>query len=107
LAGFERKNKHEQDSIILDWYWFAEAMRYGRRQVWYCLPYDGSWCEDMQDVLNIAQGHKLCKKGLCLVMGIGHDRFQSIRHASIKGVIPHHKAVGKKATMQSKPMTLV
>jgi hypothetical protein len=96
LAGFERKNKREQDSIILDWYRFAEAMRYGCRQVWYCLPYDGSWCKDMEDVLNIAQGHKLCMKGLCLVMGIGHNRFQSIQHASIKGVIPCHKAVGGK-----------
>jgi hypothetical protein len=72
-------------------------MRYGRGQVWYCLLYDGSWCKDMEDVLNIAQGHKLCTKGLCSVMGIGHNRFQSIRHASIKGVIPRHKAVGKKS----------
>ncbi len=83
--------------IILDWYRFAQAMRYGRRQVWYCLPYDGSWCKDMEDVLNIAQDHKLCTKGLCLVMGIGHNRFQSIRHTSIKGVIPRHKAVGEKS----------
>jgi hypothetical protein len=97
LAGFERKNKHEQDSIILDQYRFAEALRYGRRQVWYCLLYDRTWCEDMEDVLNIAQGHKLCTKGLCSVMGIGHNRFQSIRHASIKGIIPSHKAVGKKS----------
>ncbi len=96
MAGFERINKHEKDSIILDWYRFAEAMRYGRRQVWYCLPYDGTWCEDMEDVLNTARGHKLCTKGLCLVMGIRNERFQSIRHASIKGIIPPHKAVGKR-----------
>jgi hypothetical protein len=96
LAGFERKNKHEQDIVILDWYQFAEAMRYGRRQVWYCLPYNGTWCDDMEDVLNTAQGHKLCTKGLCLVMSIENERFQSIRHASIKGIIPPHKAVGKR-----------
>jgi hypothetical protein len=51
----------------------------------------------MEDVLNIAQGHKLCTKGLCSVMGIGHNRFQSIWHASIKGIISPHKAVEKKS----------
>jgi hypothetical protein len=37
-----------------------------------------------------------CTKGLCLVLGIGNERFQSIRHASIKGINPLHKAVGKR-----------
>jgi hypothetical protein len=40
-------------------------------------------------------------------MGIGHNQFQSIRRASINGIIPHHKAVGKEATMQSMTMTLL
>jgi hypothetical protein len=97
LTGFERKKLRNQDSIILDWYQFAEAMRFGRRQIWYCLPYDGTLCTDMGGVLNEAQTHKLCTKGLCLVLNIGHNRFQSIRNASINGVIPPHKAVGKKS----------
>jgi hypothetical protein len=78
LAGFERKDKHEQDSIILDWYWFAEAIRYGRRQVWYCLPYNRTWCPNREDVLNAAQAHKLCTKRLCSVLGIRNERFKSI-----------------------------
>ena len=41
LTGFERKKLCDQDSIILDWYRFAEAMRFGHRQIWYCLPYNG------------------------------------------------------------------
>ena len=40
LTGFERKKLLDQDSIILDWYRFAEAMRFWRRQLWCCLPYD-------------------------------------------------------------------
>jgi len=96
LTGFERMKLRNQDSIILDWYRFAEAMRIGRRQIWYCLPYDGTWCTDMGGVLNAAQTHKLCTKGLSSVLNIGHNRFQSIRNASINGVIPPHKAVGGK-----------
>jgi hypothetical protein len=71
-------------------------MRYGCRQVWHCLPYKRNLVEDMEDVLNTAGGHKLCTKGLCLVMGIGNIRFEPIRHASIKGIISHHKVVGKR-----------
>ncbi len=81
----------------MDWYRFAKGMRSGCRQIWYCLPYDGTWCVDIEDVLDAAQAHKLCTKGLYLVMGIGHNRFQSIQHASINGIIPHHKAVGKRS----------
>ena len=47
LTGFERKKLRDQDSIILDWYRFGEAMRIGPRQIWYCLPYDGTLCTDM------------------------------------------------------------
>ena len=54
LTGFERKKPLDQDSIILDWYRFAEAMRFWRRQIWYCLPYDGTLCTDMGGVLNAA-----------------------------------------------------
>jgi len=97
LTGFERKKLRDQDSIILDWYRFAEAMRIGRRQIWYCLSYDGTWCTDMGGVLNAALTHKLCTKGLSSVLNIGHNRFQSIQNASINGVIPPHKAVGKKS----------
>jgi hypothetical protein len=59
LTGFERKNLCDQDSIILDWYRFAEAIQIGRIQIWYCLPYGGTWCTDMGDVLNAARTHKL------------------------------------------------
>ena len=96
LTGFERKKIHSQDSIILDWYRFAEAMRIGRRQIWYCLLYDRTWCTDMGGVLNAAQTNKLCTKGLSSVLNIGHKRFQSIQNASMNGVIPPHKAVGEK-----------
>ena len=59
LTGFERKKLRDQDSIILDWYRFAEAIQIGRIQIWYCLPYGGSWCTDMGGVLNAARTHKL------------------------------------------------
>ena len=48
-------------------------------------------------VLNAARTHKLCTKGLSLVLKIGHNRFQSIQNASINGVIPPHEAVGEKS----------
>ena len=66
LTGFERKKLLEQDSIILilDWYRFAEAMRIGCIKIWYCLPYDGTWCMDLGGVLNAAHTHQLCTKGL-------------------------------------------
>ncbi len=47
LTGFERKKLRDQDSIILDWYRFAEAIQIGRIQIWYCLLYGGTWCTDM------------------------------------------------------------
>ena len=78
LTGFKRKKLCDQDSIILDWYQFAEAMRFGHRQIWYCLPYNGTLCTDVGGVLNAARTHKLCTKGLCPVMNIGPTRFQSI-----------------------------
>ena len=96
LTGFERKKLCDRDSIILDWYRFAEA-RFGRRQIWYCLPYNGTLCTDTGGVLNAARTHKLCMKGLCLVMNIGPTRFQTIQNASINGVISPHKAVGGKS----------
>ena len=43
LTGFESKKLLGQDSIILDWYRFAGAMRIGCIQIWYCLLYDGTW----------------------------------------------------------------
>mgnify|MGYP006205656173 CR=1 FL=1 len=77
LTGFKRKKLCDQDSIILDWYRFAEAMRFGHRQIWYCLPYDGTWCTDMGGVLNAAQTHKLCTT----------KRLSSVLNIDLKGLM--------------------
>ena len=57
FAGFEQKNKHEQDRIVLDWHKYAEATRDWHREIWYCLPYDGTWCTDMEEAWSSEKIH--------------------------------------------------
>jgi hypothetical protein len=68
--------------------------------MWYCLPYDVSWCFDSDNydsIFEAAKGAKLCTLGMCSVMEIGGTRLKSIRAASAIGVMPRHKLVGRKS----------
>jgi hypothetical protein len=97
---FAMKTKYEQDSIILDWYKYSQAAKGGSKHMWYCLPYDVSWCFDSDNydsIFEAAKGAKLCTLGMCSVMEIGGTRFRSIRAASAIGVMPRHKLVGRKS----------
>lgn len=101
LVQFERKNKYDQDSIILEWYKYAIAARTGRRHMWYHLPYDATWTDDI-DCIRVSQAHTLCTRGMCSLLGIGKCRFTSIRGAAFGGVMPHHKGAGRKSNITIK-----
>ena len=58
LVQFERKNKYDQDCIILEWYKYAIATRTGK-YLWFCLPFDVSWTINI-DCVRASQAHKLC-----------------------------------------------
>ncbi len=58
LVQFERKNKYDQDSIILEWYKYAIAARTGHKHLWYCLPYNATWPVDI-NCLCPSQAHEL------------------------------------------------
>ncbi len=52
LLQFVRKSKYEKDSIILEWYKYANAARIAamigcRQQLWFCLPYDATLNTDI------------------------------------------------------------
>ena len=89
LLQFVRKSKYDQDSIILEWYKYAIAARIGRRQLWFCLPYDATLNTDI-DCLGASQKHRLCLLGMRSLLGIGGSRYRSIRAAASVGVMPRH-----------------
>ena len=75
LVQFERKNKYDQDCIILEWYKYAIATRTGK-YLWFCLPFDATWTINI-DCVRASQAHKLCSHGMCSLLGIGPWRYGS------------------------------
>jgi hypothetical protein len=64
LLQFVRKSKYDQDSIILEWYKYANAAKIAarigcgrrRQQPWFLLPYDVTFNTDI-DCLCVSQKH--------------------------------------------------
>ncbi len=78
LLQFVRKSKYNQDSIILEWYKYANAARIAamigcRQQLWFCLPYDATLKTGI-DCLRASQKHQLCLLGMRSLLGIGGSR---------------------------------
>jgi hypothetical protein len=108
LLQFVRKSKYDQDSIILEWYKYANAARIAamigcRQQLWFCLPYDVTFNTDI-DCLRASQKHRLCLLGMRSLLGIRGSRYISIRAAASVGVMPRHKGAGKKSNVTIKHM---
>ena len=58
---FAMKTKYEQHSIILDLYKYSQAAKGGNKHVWYCLPYNVSWCFDTDNYDSIFEAAKGAK----------------------------------------------
>ena len=106
LLQFVRKSKYDQDSIILEWYKYANAARIAamigcRQQLWFCLPCDATLNTNI-DCLRASQTHRLCLLGMHSLLGIGGSRYRSIRAAASNGVMPRHKGAGKKSNVTIK-----
>jgi hypothetical protein len=94
---FVRKSKYDQDSIILEWYKYANAARIAamigcRQQLWFCLPYDATLNTDI-DCLRASLKHRLCLLVMRSLLGIGGSRYRSIRAAASVGATPRHKYI--------------
>ena len=68
LLQFVKKNKYDQDTIILEWYKYAIAARIaamiGRSQpLWFCLPYDATLNTNIA-CLRASPKHRLCLLGM-------------------------------------------
>ena len=106
LLQFVRKSKYDQDSIILEWYKYANAARIAamigcRQQLWFCLPYYATLNTDI-DCLRASQKHRQCLLGMRSLMCIGGFRYRSIRAAASVGVMPRHKGAGKNSNVTIK-----
>jgi len=115
LTWFERRQKHEQDSIVFEWCRYVlhlkttNIQRRGRRNVTiFRLPY----LEDDTDAVvdEEVQTHLLCSKGLQVLLNFGRRRYLRIMNAAkSSAVLPTHKSTGKanyNSTTQSKIMSV-
>ena len=103
LTWFERRHKHEQDSIVFEWVRYVlilkgsnEQRKGMKNQKVFRLPFvdDGT---DAVDEKNGVQTHLLCKRGLVILLTFGERRYFSIRRAAMSSaVLPQHNSVGKK-----------
>ncbi len=73
-----------------------------RRMNWYMLPFRADDAKgddnssDTEEDIDFIRGKKVCTCGILKVMHMGHDRFHSVRTASITiGVPQPHKSTGK------------
>ena len=97
LVWFEKKNKYDQDSIILDWYRYAHQGK-GRKKL-YMLPYksNGDGATSSSDpTMATLRDAKVCSKGIQKVTFIGKSRFDTVASVSkTSGVMPVHKHTGR------------
>ena len=103
LTWFERRHKHEQDSIVFEWVRYVLILKGSNEQrkgmknkKVFRLPFvdDGT---DAIDDNNGVRTHLLCKKGLVILLTFGQSRYVSILRAAMSSaVLPDHKSIGKK-----------
>jgi hypothetical protein len=101
LTWFERRNKHEQDSIVFEWWRYVlilkpsndqkQGMKNGKV---FRLPFVEDGTDAVEDKVRT---HLLCKRGLYCLLTFGQTRYVSIRRAAISSaVLQDHKSIGKK-----------
>ncbi len=101
LTWFKRRQKHEQDSIVFEWWRYvlilkaSNFQRKGRNNVTvFHLPFvdDGMDAIVDEDVWT----HLLCSKGLRIILNFGTKRYLKIRNAAkSSAVLPNHKSTGR------------
>jgi len=102
LTWFERKQKHEQDSIVFEWVRYVlilkasnEQRKGMRNRKVFRLPFvddgtDGVLDDNVRKCL-------LCKCGMMILFNFGQRRYASLRSAAKSlAVLPDHKKCGKK-----------
>lgn len=96
MVWFERKTKHEQDCILLDWYKYANSGK-GLHN-WYLLPYNAIEVDNDDPIMGKMRSHRLCTLGIRKVMHIGRRRLRSTKiSAGTTGIMPLHKLTGRKS----------
>jgi hypothetical protein len=96
LVWFERRNKHEQDCILLEWYKYATSGNWLQHR--YRLPYDASGIDVESPVRKEMKSHQVCSSGIRQLMHIGKKRMVNIgKMAGTTGVMPLHKLAGRKS----------
>jgi hypothetical protein len=101
LTWFERRNKHEQDSIVFEWWRYVLILKPSKAQKQgmknknvFCLPFVDDGTDAIDDKVRT---HLLCKRGLYCLLTFGQRRYVSIRSAAkSSAVFPDHKSIGKK-----------
>ncbi len=101
LTWFERQNKHEQDSIVFEWWRYVLILKPSNKQKQgmknknvLCLPFVDDGTDAVEDKVRT---HLLCKRGLYCLLTFGQRRYVSIRSAAkSSAVFPDHKSIGKK-----------
>jgi hypothetical protein len=88
LVWFEKKSKHEQDLILMEWYRYARNIGVvDNKTNYYQVPFDGELVNHPSLRSKIIE-HKLCQSGMQRVMSVGDTRMRTIRQAAQFGSIP-------------------
>ncbi len=101
LTWFERRHKHEQDSIVFEWVRYVlilkatnEQRKGMRNRKVFRLPFVDDGTDAVDDKVRT---HLMCKRGLVILLTFGERRYVSIRSAAMSSaVLPDHKSIGKK-----------
>ena len=88
LSGSEKKTKHEQDLILMEWYRYARInCVFADKTNSYQVPFDGNLVDHPSLRAKIVV-HSLCQSGIQRVMSVGGYRMRTIRNAAQFGFIP-------------------
>ena len=89
LTWFERRHKHEQDSIVFEWVRYVlilkgsnEQRKGMKNQKVFRLPFVDDGTDAIDDNNGGVRTHLLCKRGLVILLTFGERRYVSIRRAS-------------------------
>jgi len=105
LTWFERRHKHEQDSIVFEWVRYILILKASNEQrkgmkngKVFRLPFVDDGTDDGTDADDDkVRTYLLCKGGLVSLLSFGERRYVSIRSAAMfSALLPDHKSIGKK-----------
>ncbi len=102
LTWFQKREKHEQNSIVFEWVKYTSFLKptveqkKGKKNTQlFCLPFIDDGTEVVDDTVRT---HLNCLRGMQVLLGIGDTRYRNIKRAAqVTSVLPPHKSAGKKA----------